>query len=326
MPVPALFLEQVVRQMVTSLMCLTDKVAFAQCLDADIDTSEFVKLYKERDARGDVLIPKSIDAMFSQPETEEERVIHWLILKWDALQVMRLESAYFSQLQEFEALNHELLHRTGQRLFDQRNALAASIGTIKWQLATLQRTGLLPEDHRIDPGMPAPVLVYRSGALTIQPMRYGQATRALGELGLEASAFQHEAPVHELRTTWAGTFGRCHGIVMLSGFYLDDLQRIQLKDLSRADIGRPPLVRDRSSKSILVPCMCSGSAGGSELATFTPISDRTEGDLLTAGYPRCLLGIKRGRVKDWLDPTPTKLGELENMLRQRSTATYALAA
>jgi putative SOS response-associated peptidase YedK len=312
--------------MITSLMCLSDKAAFERCLGAEIDISEFVKLYQERDARGDVLIPKSIDAMFSHPESNEERIIHWLILKWDALQVMRLESTYFSQLQEFKAINHELLHRSGQSLFNQRNLLTASIGAIKRQLSTLQRTGLLPEDHRIYPGMHAPVVVNHAGKLAIQPMRYGRhASSGAGRTPVPLLV-RHDAPIHELRIAWADAFGRSHGVVLLTGFYLDPWQRAEIEGRSTVDIPRLALVRDRTSSNFLVPCLWREATDGQESATFAPITDDTQGDLRRAGYQRCLVNLDRGSVAGWLDPKPRALDDLEELLARTTTSRYALAA
>lgn len=71
---------------------------FVRTFGARIDLQEFMRLYWEREQSGPtIVIPKAVDAMFSEPQTDEERRIRELIERFNAAQAARLEAEVFEQ-------------------------------------------------------------------------------------------------------------------------------------------------------------------------------------------------------------------------------------
>jgi hypothetical protein len=296
-------------------------------LGAKVATAEFLKLYRAREAGGQILIPKHIDAMFSEPMDDAEQDIHWLILKWDARQVMRLESEYFSQRSEFTSISRKLAYRADAAALLRRSELVTSMASIARQLATLRRSTLIPEDRRIYPGMHAPVLVFRDGALVIEPRRYGRNGPDMRGTSARSFSVAREDASSELRAFGSQVPGHSHGVVMLSGFYLGEQTTTHTACETVSRIKRPALVKKTSSAAFLVPCLCMEGSGDLQAApTFTPISAHAEGDLQRAGYLRCLIDISPESAACWINPATDELHQLEQILAQATTSSYAIAA
>jgi len=145
---------------------------YVQMFGAQMSIREFARLYWEREEGSRAKIPKAIDDLFSNPQSEDENAIKALIDRFNAEQATKLEQELFRQRTRLADAERTLQSKVTKAATESRRIANDKIEWTRAKLDDMQRTTPQPGDSRIFPGHYAPVLVMENGQRIIKPMRY----------------------------------------------------------------------------------------------------------------------------------------------------------
>lgn len=120
---------------------------FVRAFGARLDLQEFIRLYWEREQGRAIKIPKAVNVLFADPQSDDEQRIKAMIDQYNQRQAIKLE----------------------EELSAQRTRLADAA---RRHLDDLRRAEVEPRDGRFFAGHYAPVMVLEDGEHVIKPLRY----------------------------------------------------------------------------------------------------------------------------------------------------------
>src|SRR5260370_21499926 len=145
---------------------------YVHMFGAQMSIREFARLYWERAEGSKAKIPKAMDDVFSNPQSEDENAIKALIERFNAEQVTKLEQELFKQRTRLVEAERALQSKVTKAAPESQRIATDKIEWTRAKLDDIQRTTPKPSDSRIFPGHYAPVLVMDNGQRIIKPMRY----------------------------------------------------------------------------------------------------------------------------------------------------------
>jgi putative SOS response-associated peptidase YedK len=293
-----------------------DYKKFVRLFGGELSLRAFSKLYFERQSDPKIKIPKGMDALFDQPESQEERQIKGWIDAFNAEQATKLEQELFKQRKRLVDAERSLQTKITKRATDDQRIATTKIDWARGKLADLKRTELVPDDWRIFPGVYAPVMVWEDGKRVIKPMRY--QCRPPGKPAFYDAKFagSYNARKDNLESSfWRGTFGEFHGILAVHAFY---------ENVERDGKNVVLEFRPQSQQNMLVACLCShwSESGQPDLLSFAVITDEPPPEIAAAGHDRCPVPIKPENIDAWLQPQSKKPAELYSILDDRERPYY----
>lgn len=149
-----------------------DYQRFVRTFGARLDLQEFVRLYWEREQGRAIKIPKAVDALFGQPQSEDEQRIKDMIDRFNQLQATKLEAELFAQRKRLADAERSLQTKVTKAAAESKRIATDKVDALLRRLDDLRRTEPKERDGRIFPGHYAPVLVMEAGERVIKPMRY----------------------------------------------------------------------------------------------------------------------------------------------------------
>ena len=289
---------------------------FVRLFGGELSLRAFSKLYFERQSDPKIKIPKGMDALFDQPQSQEERQIKGWIDAFKAEQATKLEQELFKQRKRLVDAERSLQTKITKKATDDQRIATTKIDWARGKLADLKRTELVPDDWRIFPGVYAPVMVWEDGKRVIKPMRY--QCRPPGKPAFYDTKFagSYNARKDNLESSfWRGTFGEFHGILAVNAFY---------ENVDRDGKNVVLEFRPQSQQDMLVACLCSHwrEPGQPDLLSFAVITDEPPPEIAAAGHDRCPVPIKLENIDAWLQPQSKKPVELYSILDDRERPYY----
>jgi putative SOS response-associated peptidase YedK len=293
---------------------------FVREYGAGLSLREFVNLFWRRRQDRRIRVPKSMEAAFGHPASDEEREIARLLEEIKAEEIAEFEQELFKQRKRLADAERSLKSKETKTAQESRRVAGNKVEWILGQLSDLKRTELKDRDSRIYPGWYAPVIVSEGGRRVVKPMRY--QCRPAGKPAWYDTKYPgtYNARRDSLRGFWKGLYGYTHGILVVSAFY-ENVER-------QAPDGMPKNVvlefRPRPAHQMLVACLWSRwtAPGEPDLLSFVAITDEPPPEIAAAGHDRCIVPIKPENVDPWLNPDPRNLDALDAILDDRDRPYY----
>jgi putative SOS response-associated peptidase YedK len=260
-----------------------------------IDIHEFFEAYWRRLQDPKARIPRAVDALFAQPQTDEARRVREVIDEFDAAEAGRQQQELFAQRRRLADAERKLADKPTKAASDSKRIASDKIERALGRLAALRRTEANEEDARFFPGWWVPVMVNEGGRRVVKPMRY--QCRPAGKPAAYDSKFPgtYNARRDNLTGFWRGQFGHTHGLICANAFF---------ENVTGAD-GRNVVLefRPQPAQDMLIACLWSNWTGPEgELLSFAAITDEPPPEVAAARHDRCIIPIKPEHVDAWLDP------------------------
>lgn len=294
---------------------------------ADIDIGEFYRVYWLRSEGLKAKIPKSMDAAFADPASDEERAIKALIDAFDAREASRLEQEVFKQRKRLADAERKLATKTTKAATESKRIATTKVEWTLGKLADLRRAEPKNNDARIFPGWYAPVMVMEHGRRVVKPMRY--QCRPAGKPANYDFRFPgtYNARRDNLEKFWSKQFGHSHAIMVMNAFY-ENVSRhaMEHRELAPGEKAENVVLefRPQPEHDMLVACLWSHWEGVGEpaLDSFAAITDEPPPEIAAAGHDRCIIPIQPQHVDAWLNPDPSNLAALHAILDGRDRPYY----
>ncbi|HEU6456150.1 MAG TPA: SOS response-associated peptidase family protein [Roseateles sp.] len=300
---------------------------YTRLFGAHLGIKEFVKLFYGRQ-EGRLKIPKAMEVAFERGgSTPQEQEIRGLIEAFKADRAMALEQELFAQRKRLADAERTLQTKQTKSALDSQRIATSKISKARLDLEDLRRTELLDRDSRIFPGVYAPVMVVRDGQKVVLPMRY-QCRPAGRPVSYDVEyPGTYNARRDNLEKFWRGHFGYTHGIMIVNAFY-ENVKRHDMEHRELAPGEKPENVvlefKPNPPQDMLVACLWSHwqKVGEPDLLSFAAITDEPPPEVAAAGHDRCIIPIKPEHVDAWLNPDPSNLKALYDILDDRAPAYY----
>ncbi|MEX3957611.1 SOS response-associated peptidase family protein [Trinickia sp. EG282A] len=301
---------------------------FLRTFGARIDLREFVQLYWEREQGRAISIPKAIDAMFDEPQTNEEQRIKEMIARFDKAQAAKLEQEIFKQRARLADAERSLQAKATKAATESKRIATNKIEAALQRLDDLRRTELNGErDARIFPGHYAPVVVLEGGERVVKPMRY--QCRLAGKPAFYDTKYPgtYIARRDNLEGFWKTLFGYSHGLLVATAFYEHvSKARLERRELKAGERDENVILefKPNSGEDMLLACLWSRWEGKDEpsLLSFAAITDEPPPEIAAVGHTRCIIPIKPNNVDAWLRPDAADLAQFYAVLDDRERPYY----
>jgi putative SOS response-associated peptidase YedK len=301
-----------------SARILADYRRYVRMFGATASLAEFVDLFlrRQNDPEARIIIPKGVEAAFTDPRSDEERQAKDLIDSFKAQQATKFEQELFKQRRRMADAERILSTKTTNAATKSRRIASEKVQWLLGKLASLHSSELTDDDLRIFPGHYAPVMVMEHGRRVIRPMRY--QCRPPGKPASWDAKYPgtYNARRDNLEGEfWRGLFGRSHGVMVINGFY-EHVKR----DGENVVLEFSP----RPEQDMLVACLWSRwvGPGQPELLSFAAITDEPPAEIAAAGHDRCVIPIRPENVDAWLNPDARNIAALYALLDDRERPYY----
>ena len=294
-------------------MCYSARIrqewkTFCARLGVKISLADYIELFWERAEGRKLPIPKTMEAMFSDPRADEEHRARDAIVRYRETRTGEIEQELFDLRRRVADAERKLAGKPTQSAEDSRRIAMNKIEQrLRW-LGDLRRDIPTEEqDSRIYPGWYVPVLVMEHGERVLKPMRY--QCRPAGKPAFFDTKYPgtYSARRDSLSGFWEGQFGVSHGVMVADAFF----ENVEHDGAKAVLEFRPQGLGD-----MLVACLWSRwespeSSGESPLLSFAAITDEPPPEIAATGHDRCVIPIKESNLDAWLDPQ----GDLDAMQR-----------
>jgi putative SOS response-associated peptidase YedK len=299
---------------------------------AMMSLDEFAQLYAHDAGKQRPKTPKAMDDGFAGARTPQGQDIVAKIQQWHAEEMQALDEEIRVQAARLKGAENALAARPTQKARNDLRIAGNRVERAQARLDDLRRTGLLPRDSRIFPGVYAPVIVSERGQRVIKPMRYQCRLPDKPARNDTLYPGTYNARRDSLETYWKPAFGHRHGVVVVQSFY-EHVPRHALEHRALRPGEKPGNAvlefRAQPPRDLLIACLWSEWEGPEgRLLSFAAITDEPPREVAAAGHDRCIVPIRPAHLDAWLNPDPNDLAALYRILDDREPVTldYAEAA
>jgi putative SOS response-associated peptidase YedK len=294
---------------------------------AMMSLDEFAQLYAHDAGKQRPKTPKAMDDGFAGARTAQGQDIVAKIQQWHAEEMQALDAEIRVQGERRDAAHASLARRPTQKARNDARIASNRVERAQARLDDLRRTGLLPRDSRIFPGVYAPVIVSERGQRVIKPMRYQCRLPDTPARNDTLYPGTYNARRDSLEKFWKGQFGVSHGILVANAFYENvSRHRLEGRELREGEEAQNVILefRPRPQQDMLVACLWSRWTGPGEpdLLSFAAITDEPPSEVAAAGHDRCIIPIKPQNIEAWLNPRPGDLAAQYAILDDRERPYY----
>ncbi|MCF7750006.1 SOS response-associated peptidase [Bacillus subtilis subsp. subtilis] len=288
---------------------------------ARMSLEEFAQLYAHDAGKQRPKTPKAMDDGFAGARTVQGQDIVAKIQQWHAEEMRALDAEIGVQGARLQAAQAHLAARPTQKAHTEARVAGNRIARAQARLDDLRRSGLLPRDSRIFPGVYAPVIVSEDGQRVIKPMRYQCRLPDMPARNDTLYPGTYNARRDSLTGYWKAAFGHCHGVVVVQSFYeyvprhaLEQRALAPGEQASNAVVEFSP----QPPRDLLIACLWSEWEGPEgRLLSFAAITDEPPREVAAAGHDRCIIPIRPEHLDAWLNPDPNDLPALYRILDDR---------
>jgi putative SOS response-associated peptidase YedK len=292
-----------------------------------ISLQSFYEQFWRRQTDASIKIPRAVEALFADPQNEDEERIKALIDAHDAAQTQKLEQEMFKQRKRLADAQRSLQVKTTKAAMESQRIAAGKVEWAMGKLAALRRSELVDDDSRIFPGWYAPVMVRENGHRVVKLMRY--QCRPAGKPASHDRQFPgtYNARRDNLEGFWKGQFGQTHGVMIASAFYENvSRHRAEGRELREGEVAENVVLefRPRPGQEMFVACVWSrwSQEGAPDLLSFAAITDEPPPEIAAAGHDRCIIPLRAENVDAWLSPDPRNLAAQYALLDERARPYY----
>ncbi len=294
---------------------------------AMMSLDEFAQLYAHDAGKQRPKTPKAMDDGFAGARTAQGQDIVAKIQQWHAEEMQTLDQEIRLQSARLTAAEDALATRPTQKARNEARVAGNRVERAQARLDDLRRSGLLPRDSRIFPGVYAPVIVSEHGQRVIKPMRYQCRLPDKPARNDTLYPGTYNARRDSLESYWKSAFGHRHGVVVVQSFY-EHVPRHALEQRALAPGEKPGNVvlefRPQPPRDLLIACLWSAWEGPEgRLLSFAAITDEPPRDVAAAGHDRCIVPIRPEYLDAWLNPDPQDLAALYRILDDREPVDLA---
>ena len=300
---------------------------YVRAFGADINITEFFRLYVDRKDNSKIKIPKAMDDAFRKPRTDAEKLIAQLIEQYDTELASSLEQELFKQRRRLADAERALKTKKTKKAENDQRIATDKIGRMLRRLDDLRRTTSTSPDARIFPGMYAPVMTWENGRRVVTPMRY--QCRPAGKPAFYDRKYPgtYNARRDNLEGFWKGQFGHTHGVMVVETFF----ENVARHDLEHRELAPGEKMENvvlqftpNPPQAMLVACLWSHWTGDGEpdLLSFAAITDDPPPEIAAAGHDRVIIQIKPENLDAWLNPDACDLTALHAILEDRQKSFY----
>ena len=300
---------------------------YVRAFGADINITEFFRLYVDRKDTPTIKIPKAMDDAFRKPRNDEEKLITQLIEQYNSERASELEQELFKQRRRLADAERSLQTRTTKKAENDQRIATDKVGRIMRRLDDLRRSVPEDRDARIFPGMYAPVMISENGRRVVKPMRY--PCRPAGKPALYDRKYPgtYNARRDNLEGFWKGQFGHTHGVMVVETFF----ENVARHDLEHRELAPGEKLENvvlqftpNPPQAMLVACLWSRWTrdGEPDLLSFAAITDDPPAEIAAAGHDRVIVQIKPENLDAWLNPHASDLRGLHAILEARQKSFY----
>ena len=301
-------------------MCYSARIrqewkTFCARLGVKIPLAEYIALFWERADGRKLAIPKTMEALFADPRTEEEQRAWAAIVRYRATRTSEIEQELFDLRRRVADADRKLAARATKSAEDSRRIATNKIEQrLRW-LGDLRRDPATEEqDARIYPGWYVPVIVMENGERVLKPMRY--QCRPAGKPAFFDAKYPgtYNARRDSLSGFWKGQFGVSHGVMVADAFF-----EVVERDGAKAVLE----FRPQGLGDMLVACLGSRweAPGEPSLLSFAAITDEPPPEIAATGHDRCVIPIKEANLDAWLNPQGD-LAAMQRLLDDRERPFY----
>lgn len=303
-----------------SAQVIADYKKYVRHWGAHLSLREFFEAFWLRNQEMKLKLPKSMEASFESPTTDDELAIKEQIDAFRSKQAQAWEEELFKQRARLVKADRQLETKPTATAEKDKRIATDKVARLMGWLADLKRTELQDRDSRIYPGWYVPVMVVENGQKVVKPMRY--QCRPAGKPAFYDTKYPgtYNARRDNLRGFWSGLYGVSHGIMVVSRFF----ENVTRQD----DQGQPYNVvlefKPNTGQDMLVACLWSrwSKEGERDLLSVAAITDEPPAEVAAAGHDRCIVPIKPENVDAWLNPQGRSLDELDAILEDRERPYY----
>lgn len=309
------------------VMCYSAKVradykSFMREYGARLSIKEFYELFWRRvgDPKIDVL--KSAEAIFSTPQTDEERKIHELISSHAARRLIELREDLQKQTARLATAETKLLKKVTKAAANEKRIALKKIPWLRGQISNLTRTHQLADDSRFFPGEFVPVMLMQDDERVLKPMRFRLRPPQVSPSFDTEFEGTYNARRNKLKGFWRELYQRNRAVVVLTDFY----EHVPLHLAQGRDLGPGELVKDavvefqpKPEQFLYAACLWAHWKGDGhpDLLSFALITDEPPDEVRAAGHDRCIIPLRREDIDAWLDPAQHDLDLLDKILDNR---------
>jgi putative SOS response-associated peptidase YedK len=271
-----------------------DYLKFVRHWGPVMDLHEFFDTYWRRLNDPKVKIPRAVDALFTDPQTNDERRVQAQIDEFNAAETTRQEQELFAQRKRLADAERTLAVKTTKAATESKRIATSKVERAMSRLSSLRSTTVADDDARFFPGWWVPVMVQEGGKRVIKPMRY--QCRPAGKPAFYDTKFPgtYNARRDNLTGFWREQFAHTHGLICINAFF---------ENVARDGRNVVLEFRPQPAQDMLIACLWSRWMGAEgELLSFAAITDDPPPEVAAAGHDRCIIPIKPEHVEAWLHP------------------------
>ncbi|MGF6940076.1 putative SOS response-associated peptidase YedK [Paraburkholderia sp. UCT70] len=300
---------------------------FVKMFGALMSIKEFAQLFFERAEGSKAKVPKAMEDAFSNPQSDDERVVKHSIDRFNAELVSKLEQDLFKQRARLADAERSLQNKVTKAATESRRIATDKVEWTLGKLDDIRRAEPRARDSRIFPGHYAPVMVVENGQRVIKPMRY--QCRIAGKPASYDVKYPgtYNARRDNLEGFWKSLFGHSHGLIVVSTFYENvSRAKMEVRELAEGDEDENVVLEFKPNPphDMLVACLWSrwSAPGEADLLSFAAITDEPPAEVAAAGHDRCIVPIKPENIDAWLNPDASDLAALHAILDDRDRPYY----
>ncbi|WP_431047086.1 SOS response-associated peptidase family protein [Roseateles sp. L2-2] len=294
-------------------MCYSARIrqewkTFCARLGVKISLADYIELFWERADGRKLSIPKTMEAMFTDPRTGDEQRAWDAVVRYRESRTAEVEQELFDLRRRVADAERKLAAKPTKSAEDSRRIATNKIDQrLRWLVDLRRDLPTEEQDSRIYPGWYVPVIVMENGERVLKPMRY--QCRPAGKPAFFDAKFPgtYNARRDSLSGFWKGEFGVSHGVMVAEAFF-----EVVERDGKKVVLE----FRPQGMGDMLVACLWSrwespDTPDEPPLLSFAAITDDPPPEIAATGHDRCVIPIKASHLDAWLDPR----GDLDAMQR-----------
>lgn len=303
-----------------SAMVRSDYEKLVREYGAKLSLKNFYDIFYRRLGDKSILVPRSIEAVFEVPQSDEEREIKKVIAQYAADREKALLADLEMQRERLAKATEKLRIKFTKTAASEQRIAAKKIPWYEEKIAELRRTHLTAIDSRIFPGSYVPLMVMEDGQRVLKMMRYHCRPAHVPATFDKEYPGCYNARKDSLKGFWRQQYGHTHGVLIISRFYEHVPKHLAEQ---RGELGpgeKPETVvvefEPEPPQNLAVACIWARWSGPDEpdLYSFAIITDDSPPEILAVGHDRCVVPIRADDIDTWLQPEECTYEQLDAIL------------